>query len=436
MWKVISFVTACAACIPFAVHAQYHDAEAFEAKGPVREISITYTRPGTTILSSFSFSREGAITATSYGPILRTERDASGRLSKYVYNKFESSYYDLQYDDQGRVSRRSDSSEANTYSYDQQGLLVEETVEDHWSLVRIRYKYLAFDERGNWTKRDIERTNETYDTCEEHQEVRTIEYWPGDPGGEAGGSTSDGEVSGKAHARSHAQAEEAEQKGGFLDEAFANLAEGRSRQQEMARAMRERSLQRRAEAEAETETDATTAGRQQAATELTALSMIEYPLGILTASVTYDEAARMVAAREGWDPDLSEPVWIAMLASRGYQLAYNNFIPRASASFSEEGEHRLESYDYLFSYIRGGNFPESVPLALIHKKAMDMARKIVADWEAAGIEVREDPSADPSQAEFAMCAELGDRTIQIRVMGKDRNVVNEYYTVYVNVQMH
>ena len=124
-----------------------------------------------------------------------------------------------------------------------------------------------------------------------------------------------------------------------------------------------------------------------------------------------------------------------MSASRGYQLAYNNFIPRASASFSEEGEHRLESYDYLFSYIRGINFPEEVPLALIHKKATDMAKKIVADWEAAGIVVREDPSADPSQFEYAICADDGTRTIQIRISGKDRYVVNEYYTVYVNVEV-
>lgn len=412
-----------AACLPFVAAAQYHDAELFEAKGPVQKISVKYTRPGATFLDFYSFSSTGELTETKFGPVLQIERDAQGRISKYVYDTFDSSYYNIEYDDKGRVASQGTIREATEFHYGSNGQISEAHYIDCAYEITTnveKYEYLAFDDRGNWTERKIYK--EEGEIC---TEKRTITYWPETSEKHAGGSAAIGTAADATDTPSQAQAEASEHKEGFLHEAFSKLAEGGgAKRQEEARALRERSLQRRAEAET-----------ALAATELTALSMIDHPLGVLSAPVTYDEAAALLSEREGWEPDLSEPVWIAMSASRGYQLAYNNFIPRASASFSEKGEHRLESYDYLFSYIRGINFPEEVPLALIHKKATDMAKKIVADWEAAGIVVREDPSADPSQFEYAICADDGTRTIQIRISGKDRYVVNEYYTVYVNVEV-
>ena len=114
-----------AACLPFVAAAQYHDAELFEAKGPVQKISVKYTRPGATFLDFYSFSSTGELTETKFGPVLQIERDAQGRISKYVYDTFDSSYYNIEYDDKGRVASQGTLREATEFHYGSNGQISE-----------------------------------------------------------------------------------------------------------------------------------------------------------------------------------------------------------------------------------------------------------------------------------------------------------------------
>lgn len=156
--------------IPMLAEAQYHDAEVFGAKGRVKMITTNYTRPGRTLRNTYSFSPSGELLTTQQGKIVSLERDGQGRLTKYVYNE-AGSYYQYEYDEQGRVSRRFFSGGKTEYEYDNKGLIIQE-IENFYSITCIRYKYLAFDEHGNWTERICDRAGE------EAREKREITYWP------------------------------------------------------------------------------------------------------------------------------------------------------------------------------------------------------------------------------------------------------------------
>ena len=148
----------------------YQDAAVFGAKGNVKTLTITTQQPSKTIRTFYAFSPSGELTETQQGPIVSLEHDNQGRLSKYVYNE-SGSYQQYAYDEQGRVAKKYFPSGETTFTYDENGLVTQET-EHFFSLTLIRYQYLAFDDRGNWTHRHCNRNGTEID------ETRAITYWP------------------------------------------------------------------------------------------------------------------------------------------------------------------------------------------------------------------------------------------------------------------
>lgn len=430
MWKILSTAAICAVCMQSVVHAQpYHDAEVFDARGPVRQIKVETILPDKTVTRTYTFSSEGVLTATDYGPILDLERDAQGRLTKYVFDAFESSYRDIEYDGAGRVVHLFSSSADCTYRYNEEGLIVGETNAIFGIPSDTYYHYHEFDSFGNWTSRDVDWISQSSGATEKRQEVRTIEYWT------AGSETPESDVAagsgtdkvGTKPVNGRIQSGTSEDKrGGFLLASFSKLAEGRARKQEMARELREKSLQRRAEAAAEA----------IGATRLTARAMIENPLGVLTVPLSYDEAVERLKNRTDWTPDLSEPWKITLSPEQGYDLAYDGFVPEVVALFSSGEGHMLQEYGLTFTYIQGGNLSEATPVNLVRHKAVTLAQKIVTAWQAEGFVVEEETEVDPSQFDFAMYCEEPARTTRIRVSGKKLFVPNVFYSVHVNVTLH
>ncbi len=109
------------------------------------------------------------------------ERDDSNRIRKMVVNEREITYI---WGDDGRVAINKSADTKNTFRYDDRGFLLSCYTEvDSWEL--SVYKYLEFDDHGNWTKRERqyiglstgadEGEDPTYKDIE--TETRTIKYW-------------------------------------------------------------------------------------------------------------------------------------------------------------------------------------------------------------------------------------------------------------------
>lgn len=170
MKSILYIATVVLAGLTFAARAQYHDAEAFEARGNVKTITVKTEKPFKTFSTTHSFLATGELASVSYGQLSDIQRDDRGRLTGYTYNDY-GSYYQFEYDDQGRVIRKYFSGGSSEYKYDQRGVVIQQ-IEDFFSVSYLDYDYLAFDDHDNWTKRTyINGADETV------VETRMIIYW-------------------------------------------------------------------------------------------------------------------------------------------------------------------------------------------------------------------------------------------------------------------
>lgn len=171
MKSILYIATVVLAGLTFAARAQYHDAEAFEARGNVKTITVKTEKPFRTFSTTYSFLATGELAATSYGEPTDIRHDSNGRITEYRYNGSEG-YYRFEYDNQGRLIRKYFPGGSSEYKYDQRGLVIQE-IEDFFSVSYFDYEYLAFDDHDNWTKRTyINGDDETV------VETRMIIYWP------------------------------------------------------------------------------------------------------------------------------------------------------------------------------------------------------------------------------------------------------------------
>ena len=171
MKSILYIATVVLAGLTFTARAQYHDAEAFEAKGNVKTITVKTEKPFRTFSTTYSFLATGELAATSYGEPTDIRHDSNGRITEYRYNGSEG-YYRFEYDNQGRLIRKYFPGGSSEYKYDQRGLVIQE-IEDFFSVSYFDYEYLAFDDHDNWTKRTyINGADETV------VETRMIIYWP------------------------------------------------------------------------------------------------------------------------------------------------------------------------------------------------------------------------------------------------------------------
>ena len=109
------------------------------------------------------------------------ERDDSGRIVKMVVNKVDVNFT---WDENGFVAMSKSVDTKNTYRYDDRGYLLNCFTEvDTWEM--SIYKYLEFDDHGNWIKREREWIGITAGAGEGEDptyknkeiEVREIKYY-------------------------------------------------------------------------------------------------------------------------------------------------------------------------------------------------------------------------------------------------------------------
>lgn len=180
MWRIASLLAALAVAIPAAVFAQYRDAEAFDAHGRVHSLIVESQRELIHNRYYYAFSNDGQLTKTADGPVIQIDRDAQGRLIRYVYND-AGSYYGFEYDGQGRVCNSSFPGGEAIFTRDAEGRIVSNRERFMGSNDLYEYTYLAFDDHGNWTQRSITRNGSDYAT-----ETRRILYMSdSDPAGDA-----------------------------------------------------------------------------------------------------------------------------------------------------------------------------------------------------------------------------------------------------------
>ena len=206
------------------------DIQAFGFKGPVKEAvfsSFSVADESADVLvaedeidnegvvEKYSFDKAGRITADPWGGVY--VYDANGNFAKGVTAKSK-----MQRDDKGRVSNYSQANDEeddamfhNTFTYDEQGRLVkversywEMTIEEKFTYEgdnpyparreflkndegttvesTTDYRYTKFDEKGNWTERELrvagsetEEGEEDYSTRWSNAmlERRTISYY-------------------------------------------------------------------------------------------------------------------------------------------------------------------------------------------------------------------------------------------------------------------
>lgn len=206
------------------------DIQAFGFKGPVKEaVYSSFSVADETadvlvaedeidnegVVEKYSFDKAGRITADPWGGVY--VYDADGNFTKGVTTKSK-----MQRDDKGRVSNYSQANDEeddamfhNTFTYDEQGRLVkversywEMTIEEKFTYEgdnsyparreflkndegttvesTTAYRYTKFDEKGNWTERELriagsetEEGEEDYSTRWSNAmfERRTISYY-------------------------------------------------------------------------------------------------------------------------------------------------------------------------------------------------------------------------------------------------------------------
>lgn len=224
--------------------------------------------------------------------------------------------------------------------------------------------------------------------------------------------------------------------GGFLN-AFDKLAQKTAQQEALKRQIRERSLQRQAAANATTNTttetttktssDQTTASTDVAPSsdQLTVLSMVDHPFGVLDSHVTAQTAVQQLL-QKGWLAELLDRTRIVLNTQRKYNLTYDNRIPECTAQFAAENG-RLLSYDYTFSFSSGKDVPDTYPTAALRLRAIRFAHLLASELQLQGINLEEVSNAGPA-TELLLRYAGADRIIQISVESR-----MDAYTVTLSI---
>lgn len=227
--------------------------------------------------------------------------------------------------------------------------------------------------------------------------------------------------------------------GGFLN-AFDKLAKKTAQQEALKRQIRERSLQRQAAANAtpstntttetttKTSSDQTTASTNVAPSsdQLTALSMVNHPFGVLDSHVTAQTAVQQLL-QKGWLAELLDRTRIVLNTQRKYNLTYDNRIPECTARFADTENGQLLSYDYTFSFSSGKDVPDTYPIAALRLRAIRFAHMLASELQLQGINLEEVSNAGPA-TELLLRYAGTDRTIQISVESR-----MDAYTVTLSI---
>ncbi len=146
------------------------DLTLFGPKGNVKSVTDE-------IGNTYNFTKEGKLDLQKS----QIKRDNSGKIVSYTVDELTT---EVVWDNDGNVAETNIPGQKTTFTYDDRGLLLTSYTEvDSWEL--SIYKYLKFDEKGNWTER--ERTwlgysagaGEDEDPIYRNKEVekRTITYY-------------------------------------------------------------------------------------------------------------------------------------------------------------------------------------------------------------------------------------------------------------------
>ena len=203
--------------------------------------------------------------------------------------------------------------------------------------------------------------------------------------------------------------------GGFL-KAFDKLARATAQKEAQAR-----------QAEVQVSTS-TASGEASGASTLSVGSMVEHPFGVLDRTVTASAAVQQLVAK-GWMAELLNQTRIELSPQRGYELAYDGRMPRASAVFSEAGQ--LLSYDYTFTNVGGEDIPETISQTILRLQAVRFAYLLSSELETQGVKFVEEPANPSDQEELMLCSEQEGRTIRISVTYNQHNA----YEVTLHVQL-
>lgn len=406
------------------------------------------------ILRNYAFLASGELAATERGDIISIERDEQGRLIKYVYTK-RGHYQQHEYDNQGRVSRTSFAAGSETYDYNEKGLIIKMT-QDYLSSVSItNYQYLAFDDHGNWTERISESDGEVA------REIRTITYW-------SKTTTGSNESLLTRHQGDQIVLDDritSEEDDRYIDESYRGLLEytlrghqnnykvilGHTRLSSMnqlpdvgysdikshgdtATMLKIGNIEdavsfhsvpsdsndgvvRRAQSgtpatAAETKTSAETE-TSSTSKALSARAMINHPFGVLDREVTAKQTIQQLATHEGWTVELFDNSWIELSPQRGYDLAYEDRIPKCNAWFAYTEEGRLLSYNYTFSFLFGKDVPDVSPQSALRLRAIHFAQLLASELQHQGIDLKESNPNESTENMFSGTA--GNLTIQISI---------------------
>lgn len=149
----------------------------YDVAGPVKAVKEHYYGYSNVV----KFTKTGKV-STSKRDI--TKRDQTGRLLELrTYDKrfsSEGSFYGIEtwkYDVNGNIifyqdgHTYTDLGPGVKYKYDNEGNVIAEAVyletsDESYSNDAITYKYMAFDEYGNWIKRECRNKGESYDSCD------------------------------------------------------------------------------------------------------------------------------------------------------------------------------------------------------------------------------------------------------------------------------
>ena len=222
-------------------------------------------------------------------------------------------------------------------------------------------------------------------------------------------------------------------KGGFL-QAFENLARTNAKREAQVKQIRELSLQRCSET-VQSDTSATAADTKTSAgtatsstsKALSARTMIDHPFGVLDREITAKQALQQLATHDGWMVELFDNRWIELSSQRGYDLTYEERIPKCNAWFADTEEGRLLSYDYTFSFLFGKDVPDVSPQSALRLQAIHFAQLLASELQHQGIDLQETDRNESKENMFSGTA--GNRTIQISI----KYCMNDSYEVKLNV---
>lgn len=149
---------------------QTPDLTFFGLKGNVKSLTDE-------IGNTYNFTKDGKLDL----PESQIKRDDSGRITSFTVDELTT---EVSWDSDGNVAETNLPGQKTTFTYDDRGLLLTSYTEvDSWEL--SIYKYLKFDDKGNWTERErswigfSNGVEEGEDPIYKNKEVekRTIAYY-------------------------------------------------------------------------------------------------------------------------------------------------------------------------------------------------------------------------------------------------------------------